>query len=330
MKTIAGAQFPPKIVSGPTRCVADIAPDKTGVTNHAPTNANIKFSKWLSFYTKLLVVVTFFLVIAGGLVTSTKSGLAVPDWPLSYGKLMPPMVGGIRFEHTHRMIASLVGLMTLVLTIWIGFTENRKWLRWMGIAAFGMVVSQGILGGLTVLYLLPAPISVTHACLAQTFFAFMVCLAYVTSREWSEEFSPPGLDFSSVKKLLLLTVALIYTQLILGAAFRHTGNRLILIPHVVSAFLVLIDILLVLTTIMKNMASQKKLMYPAILLGALAVLQMGLGMGAFIFVVSLASAHVEPSAGHVFFVTSHQTLGALLLAAAVFLTLRVSRMEKFK
>src|SRR3989338_10054325 len=105
---------------------------------------------WLRLYTKILVVMTFLLVIAGGLVTSTKSGLSVPDWPLSYGQLMPPMVGGIRYEHTHRMIATLVGLMTLVLAVWLGCSERRKWVRWAGIGALGLVVAQGILGGMTV------------------------------------------------------------------------------------------------------------------------------------------------------------------------------------
>src|SRR3989338_2934111 len=139
---------------------------------------------WLGRYTKLLVGGTFLLIIAGGLVTSTQFGLSVPDWPISYGKLMPPMVGGVRYEHTHRMIASLVGIMTLVLALWLGFKESRTWVRCAGIAAFGVVVVQGILVALTVMYLLPAPISIFHACLAQTFFALIVSLAFFTSREW--------------------------------------------------------------------------------------------------------------------------------------------------
>ena len=93
----------------------------------------------------------FLLVIAGGLVTSTGSGLAVPDWPLSYGTLFPPMVGGIRFEHSHRVIAATVGLMTLVLTLWVLFADRRRWVRRLAIAALALVVLQGLLGGLTVL-----------------------------------------------------------------------------------------------------------------------------------------------------------------------------------
>ncbi len=281
---------------------------------------------WLHQYTKLSVFITFLLVVAGGLVTSTGSGLAVPDWPLSYGKLMPPMVGGIRYEHTHRMIASLVGLMTLVFSLWLGFSEKRHWLRWAGILAFGMVVAQGILGGLTVLYLLPPAISIFHACLAQTFFAFIVCLAYVTSGEWNEAAAHVrSAPLSVLKKLLYLLLVFIYAQLILGATFRHTGNRLVLIPHIAGAFLVLVHAVLIWVFAAKNMTGDKKLIYPASALGLLSLVQISLGMGSFIFVVALKRANIPPGAGQLFFVTTHQTLGALLLATAAFFTLRVVR-----
>ncbi len=283
---------------------------------------------WLSRYTKLLVVATFFLVIAGGLVTSTRSGLAVPDWPLSYGKLMPPMVGGVRFEHTHRLIASLVGLLTFILTFWIGFSEKRGWVRKAGILAFGMVVAQGILGGLTVLYLLPPPISITHGCLAQTFFAFTICIAYFVSTEWKNGFPFKKTDLTILKKILILTVALIYFQLILGATFRHTGNRYVLIPHIVGAFLVLIHTVMVLMFTSKNMPDEKKMVRLAIFLALIAVVQISLGMGAFVFSVMLQDSVMGPGSGKVFFVTAHQTLGALLLGTAVFFALRVFRIER--
>jgi heme A synthase len=117
---------------------------------------------------------TAFLIFVGGLVTSTESGLAVPDWPLSYGMLFPPMVGGIFYEHGHRMVASFVGLLTVILAIWTWRRETRAWVRRLSLAALAAVILQGLLGGLTVLYLLPTPISMTHACLAQTFFCMTV------------------------------------------------------------------------------------------------------------------------------------------------------------
>src|SRR4051812_7071665 len=119
----------------------------------------------------LLACCTLLLVIAGGLVTSRDAGLSVPDWPLSYGQLMPPMEGGILYEHGHRMIATTVGLFTIVSMIWLYRSERRRWLRWLGAIALVAVIAQGVLGGLTVLLLLPWWISTAHACLAQLFFA---------------------------------------------------------------------------------------------------------------------------------------------------------------
>ncbi len=281
---------------------------------------------WISRYTKLLAGLTFLLIIAGGLVTSTKSGLSVPDWPLSYGQWMPPMVGGVRYEHTHRLIASLVGLMTLFLAVWIGFSESRKWLRWTAIAAFGAVVVQGILGGLTVLYLLPAPISIFHACLAQTFFTLMVSLAYFTSREWVSN-ETVRQDFSDVKKPLFMLILLTYLQLILGATVRHTANHYVLISHIVSGFLVLIHALIVMSRVVKHHEGKPKLIVPSIGLGVITLFQTTFGMGSFIYTVMLHQM-VQPQTAKIFFVTAHQSLGALLLATAVFLYLRILRGEK--
>ncbi len=312
-------------------------------------------------YIQFLVCVTFLLVIAGGLVTSTGSGLAVPDWPLSYGQLMPPMVGGIRYEHTHRIIASFVGLMTLGLTVWTLSIEKRRWVRWLAIAAFGAVVLQGILGGLTVLYLLPAPISIFHACLAQTFLALIVSLGFVTSREWMAPASasvlasvpfPAGTGLATVdlnknlsrngsgtalKRLLFLSAGFIYLQLILGAAIRHTHFDVLVIPHIIVAFLVLVHVSLALTHVLKNheavyddcFAAKKKLTRPAIGLAFLTLFQMSLGMGAFVYRIMLAQTP-QPTFGRIFFLTAHQVLGSVLLATAVFFILRVLRMEKTK
>src|SRR5438552_357528 len=122
---------------------------------------------------------TFVLLFVGGLVTSTGSALAVPDWPLSFGQVFPPMVGGVLFEHGHRLVATLVGCLTLVLALWIAIAEPRPAVRASGLVALFAVVLQGVLGGVTVLYKLPLAVSVTHACLAQTFFCLTVALALV-------------------------------------------------------------------------------------------------------------------------------------------------------
>ncbi len=133
---------------------------------------------YFSFFLCLCVVV---LILAGGLVTSHEAGLAVPDWPLSYGQLMPPMVGNVFWEHGHRMIAGTVGMLTLILAVAIQRAEERVWLKKLGWIAFGAVVAQAVLGGLTVRLMLPDAISILHACLAQTFFCLILSITYFLS-----------------------------------------------------------------------------------------------------------------------------------------------------
>src|SRR5882724_8819478 len=176
-------------------------------------------SHWLHRFACVLAVATFLLIIAGASVTSNRAGLAVPDWPTTYGQFMysfpfSKMVGGILYEHGHRLLASSVGLLTIMLTVWIMRVERRPWLRRLAIVALGMVIAQGILGGLTVKFLLPPSISIAHAALAQAFFCITFALALVTSDFQPIEFSGRARGLS-----LAMTIA-VYIQLILGAAIR--------------------------------------------------------------------------------------------------------------
>src|SRR6202161_4614616 len=161
---------------------------------------------------------TFLLLIAGALVTSNEAGLAVPDWPLSYGSLMPPMVGGIFYEHGHRLIATAVGILTIVLAILLARSEPRRWVRNLGWTALGLVIAQGILGGLTVKFLLPPPISTAHATLAQLFFITIVSITLFTSPWWQSDLHQLD-DTGSprLRPLVTVTTAAIFCQLILGA-----------------------------------------------------------------------------------------------------------------
>jgi cytochrome c oxidase assembly protein subunit 15 len=167
---------------------------------------------------------TLLLIAAGGLVTSTESGLSVPDWPTTYGQNpftfpISKWVGGIRFEHSHRLIASAVGLLTVFLAVWLQRREDRLWVRRLGWAALAAVVAQGVLGGLTVLFLLPTPVSVAHACLAQTFFCLVVTLAIVTSPRFrAAEAAAP----SALSRAAAWTTGLVFLQLLAGAVMRHT------------------------------------------------------------------------------------------------------------
>jgi cytochrome c oxidase assembly protein subunit 15 len=141
--------------------------------------------------------------------------------------VMPPMVGGILYEHGHRMIASFVGLLTLILTVWLWTKEERRWVKVFGIAALAAVILQGLLGGLTVVFLLPTAISVAHAALGQTFFVIVSSIALFTSRWWQTDY--PKLSQNADRTLFRLSIAAvisIYVQLILGALMRHTGSGL--------------------------------------------------------------------------------------------------------
>jgi cytochrome c oxidase assembly protein subunit 15 len=183
------------------------------------------YDAWRHRFALLIVGATLVLIFAGGLVTSTGSGLAVPDWPLSYGMLMPPMVGGILFEHGHRMVAASVGFLTLVLAAWTARTERRAGVRRLAWAALGVVIAQGVLGGLTVLFLLPTAVSVSHACLAQAFFCLTIALAYACSSEWLSAVPREG-DRSGAGAAASAATILVFVQLVLGALMRHLNAGL--------------------------------------------------------------------------------------------------------
>ena len=172
----------------------------------------------------LTACATFALLIAGSLVTSTDSGLAVPDWPLSYGTWFPPMVGGIVFEHGHRMIAGIVGLMIFALAVWLARAESRPLVRRLGYAALGAVAAQALLGGLTVLLLLPPAISIAHACLGQLVFCLVVLIAWGTRQgAAADEGMAATLPSARLQHASLAAAVLAGLQLALGAVIRHTG-----------------------------------------------------------------------------------------------------------
>lgn len=187
-------------------------------------------------YAKFVAGATLGLIFAGGLVTSTGSGLSVPDWPLSFGKFFPEMKGGVFFEHGHRMVAGTVVILTLILVVWIFKKESRPFVRWLSLGAIGAILLQALLGGMTVLLKLPPSVSVAHAGLAQAFFCTVVSLALVTSPGWRKE--PELIEQDGLPPLPLLsliTTFLIYTQILLGAVMRHTGAGLA-IPDFPLAF----------------------------------------------------------------------------------------------
>src|SRR5690349_4848815 len=171
---------------------------------------------WLHRYAKLVAFSTVLLITAGGMVTSTGSGLSVPDWPNTYGRFMfsfpfEKWVGGIFYEHSHRLIASTVGFLTVILAIWTWRVEPRSWVRRLALAALGAVILQGVLGGMTVLLGLPPAVSIGHAGLAQLFFCITITLALVTSPSWITD-SRPANDVM-LRRITLTTTVLVYCQI---------------------------------------------------------------------------------------------------------------------
>ena len=298
---------------------------------------------WLHLFAKFVSACTVLLIVAGGLVTSTGSGLAVPDWPTSYGWNMftfpmKHMVGGIFYEHGHRLIASGVGFLTIVLALWIWKGDPRRWMRVLGFVALAAVCVQGLLGGITVLYFLPTPVSTAHAGLAQIFFCLTIAIALFTSRGWIQ----PGnelVDDSMLRRVATTTSVFIYLQILIGATMRHSDAGLAipdfplvfggLLPpdwtpqiavhyaHRVGALIVTLAIAATVGHVLYHHPRRSELRRPALTLACLMAAQVALG------------AFVIWSEKNVAINTAHVVVGALTLATSLVLTLR-SQQVRFK
>ncbi len=265
-----------------------------------------------------VAVCTFFLIIAGALVTSTGSGLAVPDWPLSFGQFFPPMEGGVFFEHGHRMIAGTVGILTLVLCVWTWKSEQRRWLCWLTTIALGAVAIQAVLGGITVLYGLPLPVSAAHATLAQTFFCLTIAIAYFSG---ASEPAPSAEPTGAARRLFrqaATTTSFIFIQLVLGSVLRHGGGDLFLQFHMIWALMVAGGIVTVFRASVRNRDAAPRSVLPALLLTLGLITQVALGV-----------LSILPMYGQLMFlldvrtpiVTAHVATGAFLLGCSFLLTL---------
>ena len=270
---------------------------------------------------------TLVVITAGALVTSNDAGLSVPDWPTSFGYLvkMPHFVGGIRYEWSHRMVAGTLVSLTLAIAIWTLLVERRRWMRWLAVGAFCTVIAQAILGGLTVLFFQPPAVSTAHATVAQTFFCIAVAIALFTGRKWVEE--QPRVEFDSRRPslftLTLLSVFVLYVQLILGGMFRHHGMSWW--PHVANAAIV--TFVLAWTAIRAISAHSKMdaVRRPAILMLSLLITQLCLGFAAFVTRVAWGRNAAQPELPMVASTVAHVAVGALLLATTVILSIQVWR-----
>ncbi len=359
------------------------------------------YRRWLYGLAVLTAVMTFILICMGGLVTSTDSGLAVPDWPTTFGYNMflyplsktvsgflfsidsnlqaslddsnPSVelrtalendensvsedvritviapgsrwrltddengrtysviktgdrldvyVHGVLYEHSHRLIGSVVGLLTIGLMVSILAKDNRNWMKWLGVVALAAVVLQGVMGGMRVTNL-SRILAIIHACFAQAFFALAASLALFTSRGWlgaSEQIE--AANTSRLRNLTIITVCLIYVQFIFGAVLRHTGNRLD--AHLLFAGLVSIHIFLLLRRILLDYLENRLLVRLILLLSGLLAVQLVLGFGAFVTEFTALGKGVSPVAG-VAITTAHVAIGALMMVSSVLLALNVFR-----
>jgi len=261
------------------------------------------------------------------MVTSNDAGLSVPDWPTSFGYLVkvPHFVGGVRYEWSHRMVAGTLVSLTLAIALWTLLVERRRWMRWLAVGAFCTVIAQATLGGLTVLFFQPPWLSTAHATVAQTFFCIAVAIALFTGRKWVNEQPPVQFDSRrpSLFTLTLLSIFVLYVQLILGGMFRHHGMSWW--PHVLHAVIVSFVLAWTAVRAISAYSNIEAVRRPAIIMLSLLITQLCLGFTAFWTRVAWGRNAAQPELPMVVATVAHVAVGALLLATTVVLAIQVWR-----
>lgn len=297
---------------------------------------------WTAAFTRVTVAATFLLVIVGGLVTSHKAGLAVVDWPNSFGYNMflyplSRMTGGIYYEHAHRLFGSLVGLTTLVMAIHLQKVERRASVRRLAWIALAVVIVQGLLGGLRVtgrFTMSQSPeetspniaLAIVHGVLAQIFFGMVTAIAAFTSRRWKESDAPmPHRAASTDQTIATFLVGVLLVQLVLGAIQRHLAHGL-LIHITMAAFVLLVSLAAGIRAwaVYKEIPLMRRL---GRALTHVVTVQVVLGFGA-MGGKAVAARAVDPPAWTVIVTTAHQAAGATLLATSVLLAVWSRRLLK--
>ena len=267
---------------------------------------------------------TLLLLIAGALVTSNEAALSVPDWPLSYGTLTPPMVGGIRYEHSHRVIAGVLGLLSIVLAVWVWAKDERRWLRWFSVIAVAGIGAQAVLGGEVVRQLLHYWLPVMHACFAQIVFAALLSIAVFTSRWWiSDQPQVEDTGSPSIHSLAIANAAVIYLQVILGAGFRH--KEIPVWPHMVGALIVLGMVIWLAAVLRRRFEKSAAISKTRILLHAILGTQLLLGLGAYWSRLTTADAP-QPMPLMVTLTVLHTVVGAILFGVSILIVLLCYRL----
>ena len=283
------------------------------------------YNPWHHRVALLIASLTFVVIVAGALVTSEDAGLSVPDWPTSYGHMLrlPPWVGGIVYEHSHRMIAWVTGILTVLIAFWTLFVDRRRWMKFLAFGALATIVIQGVLGGVTVLHFLPPAVSTAHSAVGQTFFCIAVAIAVFTGRKWVEEDPSPVADHGHPKVLVLCaySLGLLYVQLVFGGMFRHHGMSWW--PHVVNAVAVALCLTWTAVRALTAFPRIEAIRRAATLLLFTLMVQLLLGFVAFL--TRIAWPGTQANNSMVISTVAHTSVGALLLAITVVLTIQVWR-----
>lgn len=312
-------------------------------------------ARWPHRLAVLLVCATFPLIWVGGLVTTTESGMAVPDYPTTFGYNMflyplETWLGGswpVFIEHSHRLLGATCGLLTIALCIALWRTDERRWLRWLGVVALAAVIFQGLLGGFRVIEN-QRLLAMVHGCFGPAYFALTVALAVFTSRRWRGvgEVDSALTGINRLARAALIVAALAFAQILLGAQVRHvpvtasTGwFQTIIVFHVGVALALVAHVAWLAAMALRRKLRGRGVAGPAVGLAALLLVQVALGGGAWVLNYGwprwfqdydFAQQHltVARSSGQNLITTAHVAAGSLILAAAVTLALRSGRLAR--
>ncbi len=303
----------------------------------------------------VLVCATFPLIWVGGMVTTYEAGMAVPDWPTTYGYnlflypwqtwLFGPW--DLFVEHGHRLLGALIGMITIAVVVAVWLCDSRRWVKFYSVAVLAAVIGQGLLGGARVLQDRRV-LAMIHGTTGPLFFAMTVALAVFTSRYWRAN-TPAKLDqaASKLRRLTTLTAVIAYLQIAIGAHLRHAGPmanprtvQLYVISHLVVAFALVVHIALAANRVRRSFSSEALLRRPAWALVALIVVQLLLGTATWVTNFGWpawfegygwAESHVivQESLGQAVITTAHVATGSLIFVSAVLLALRSFRLVRW-
>ncbi len=285
-----------------------------------PAQGLYRYSLWVA-------VSTLVLIKLGAMVTSTGSGMAYLDWPLSNGSLLPPdMIEDPAkfFEHFHRMAGALVGLLVVALTVWVFRSEDRRWLKQLTLGVLILVCAQGIIGGVGVLKGLPVMTSVTHGVLAQVIFCLLALVAFALSPTWRERMTAPAQMVRRARLMAAVALALVFLQLVAGAILRHANLPGLLWVHVSMALLVALAILAAAQYCGTRLSEVPGFTDTGRLILMILVVQLILGYLTFVIRRLKDPSNIE-YLGRSFVVTAHVAVGALMFLSSALLLYRVLR-----